>query len=436
MSKMSKQENPNGACIEKGEWTPLSLPPPATTNLVFTPSGAGADNALTFHMVGCSGDPTVPGAGLAVAAGMASQIANPGSGPAVAPGFLYHLGDLTYAPKGHDVTPGMWNTQFYAQYASYKNKPIFAIAGNHDGKTGSTTEASQITHFLRNMCGTAGKVSPDNTADPSRTETAQPYPYWRLDTPIAYIIGLFANVSNGGVLDDPLAHGNFDKGPQYQWLVDQLTFCREQNAKSPKAVLLALHYPPYNGTADFAQRGDPAFGADNSYPNAVPIGMVLQAAYDASGQIPDAVFSAHAHLYQRLTVSYADNKGTLIRQVPHFVAGCGGHTELELMAASCTKDVPPVAFPTKAFDLFKDGHPPAALTAPPNATVTVDFWADGVNQNNQPYGFLRVTIAASKLLCEFFATPCDSSGTPVNPGAVVLTDSCTVNLLTHLLVSR
>jgi hypothetical protein len=53
------------------------------------------------------------------------------------------------------------------------------------------------------MCGTASVVSPDNTADPARTETAQPYLYWRLDTPLAYIIGLDANVSNGGVLDDP-----------------------------------------------------------------------------------------------------------------------------------------------------------------------------------------------------------------------------------------
>jgi|SRR5271156_6183801 len=59
-----KKTNPNGACIEKGVWTALPNAVPATTNLVFTPS---ADGAMTFHMVGCSGDPDVTGPGLAEA---------------------------------------------------------------------------------------------------------------------------------------------------------------------------------------------------------------------------------------------------------------------------------------------------------------------------------------------------------------------------------
>lgn len=434
---MSKS-NPNGACIEKGAWTPLPGQVPATTNLVFAPSGTGN---MTFHAVGCSGDPSLTGPGLAVAGGMAAQISAPAS-PAVAPSFLYHLGDLAYTTSGSDMTGALWNTQFYAQYAAYADSsgplPIFAIAGNHDGNTGTAPD-TEIGHFEQNMCGTEGVVSPDNQADPARTESTLPYPYWRLDTPLAWIIGLYANVSNGGVLDDPTQFTDPTQGPQYQWLVDQLSFCKAQNATgTPRAILLALHYPPYNGALDFQQRGNPSFGNHNAYPNAVPIGMVLQDAFQQSGQIPDAIFSAHAHLYQRITLTYSDSNGNPIRQVPCFVVGCGGHTQLELMAAECAGGTGSV--PAAPFNLFTQGTPPARLTAPPNATVMIEFYADGTNQDNQPYGFLTVTLtpgtatAHRTLVCQLYTTPCDSSGDPVTQGALLLTDSCTLDLATHLLL--
>ena len=63
-----------------------------------------------------------------------------------------------------------------------------------------------------------------------------------------------------------------------------------------------------NGNIDFEERGNPTYGNDNSYPHAVPIGMVLQEAFAQAGQIPDAIFSAHAHLYQRITVAYGDGR--------------------------------------------------------------------------------------------------------------------------------
>jgi hypothetical protein len=95
-----KKSDPKEKCIEKGVWTALPTTAPATTNLVFTPAGTGA---MTFHMVGCSGDPDLTGPGLAVAGGMASQISGPAS-PAVAPSFLYHLGDLAYTESGSAMT--------------------------------------------------------------------------------------------------------------------------------------------------------------------------------------------------------------------------------------------------------------------------------------------------------------------------------------------
>jgi len=396
---------------------------------------------MTFHMVGCSGDPSLTGPGLAVAAGMAAQIIAAIS-PAVAPSFLYHLGDLVYTVDGSDTTGALWNTQFYEQYAAYADSsgplPIFAIAGNHDGKTGTPPD-TEIGHFEQNMCGTVGVVSPDNTADPARTESGLPYPYWRLDTPLVWIIGLYTNVSNGGVLDDPTLYSDPTQGPQYKWLVEQLSMCKAQNAiGTPRAVLLALHYPPYNGTLDFNQRGNPTFGNDNDYPNAIPVGMVLQDAFTQSGLIPDAVFSAHAHLYQRITLTYNNSDGT-IRQVPCFVVGCSGHTPLELMATQCAGGTG--SLPAVPFNLFTQGNPPVGLTAPANAIITIESYADGTDQNNQPYGFLTVTLAPGEstthptLVCQFYTTPCDSSGNPVNPGSVLLTDFCTLDLATHLLLA-
>ena len=97
--------------------------------------------------------------------------------------------------------------------------------------------------------------------------------------------------------------------------------------------------------------------------------MVLQEAFAQAGQIPDAIFSAHAHLYQRITVAYADGSDETIQQVPCFIVGCGGHTQLELMATKCAGGTSK-KFPKAPFDLFKQGTPPKGLSAPKNGTVT------------------------------------------------------------------
>ena len=212
------------------------------------------------------------------------------------------------------------------------------IADNYYGNTGSTAD-SEIAHSEQNMCGTAAMVSLDKECRIRRgrsrrcpIRTGGWTRRWRLQ-----FIGLYTNVSNGGVLDNPTQYKDPKDGPQYQWLVEQLSYCKTQNASgTSQAILLALHYPPYKSTLDFQQRGNPTFGLnDNAYPNAVPIGMALQEALAKSGQIPDAIFSAHAHLYQRMTLSYNDSHGKPVQQVPCFVVGCGGHTQLELMATLC-----------------------------------------------------------------------------------------------------
>ena len=188
----NKQTASVNACVEKGTWTALPSPPPSAATLDFATVSSAANAAIlaagkmTVHMVGCAGDPDVPGPGLAVAGAMASQISQPGSGAAVTPSFFYHLGDIAYTESGSDMTAALWNTQFFAQYASYASGavplPIFAIAGNHDGR-GGTPPDTEAAHFIQNFCGTAGTVSPDNTADTARQETCQPYPYHSTSLP-------------------------------------------------------------------------------------------------------------------------------------------------------------------------------------------------------------------------------------------------------------
>jgi hypothetical protein len=238
------------ACAEKGIWTPLPTPPPQHTSLTLAqidPAQAelvSARGSMSFHMAGCSGDDPSSNT-RAVAEAMSAQ------GDA---SFLYHLGDITYvAPGTRGNQPKLYKRQFFAPYSDYPRQ-IVAIAGNHDGKTAPVAKRSALEAFLATFCAPAESwPAPSAGNGPgARPAMIQPYPYWRLDTPLASMIGLYANVSNGGILDDPAAHPEFTSGPQYRWLVAQLDELRTLNAASERrrAVLLAVHYPPYAGATD------------------------------------------------------------------------------------------------------------------------------------------------------------------------------------------
>jgi hypothetical protein len=295
----------------------------------------------------------------------------------------------------------MYNTQFYEPHAAYA-RPIFAIAGNHDGKQSPKQEQSAIRHFFLNFCARQSGVSVDNKAD-ARKAMTQPYVYWRLDTPLAYIIALYTNIANGGILDDPHQHGH---QAQYEWLVAQLTDLKEKNASQEqrRAVLLALHYPPFSGTTNFTRRGDPTLGPTDAA-GAAPLGVVLQRAFAESGLRPDAVFSAHAHLYQRLTYRHAEGW-----DVPYLVAGSGGHAPVEGMWEACdgsagtAKSVPFAALL------------PPGLELPAGDSVSVVAYED------QSFGFLRITLTLDSMTGEFFT---------VVRGAATLSDAFTLDLRTH-----
>jgi acid phosphatase type 7 len=412
-------------CVEHGIWTPIPADPPSDARSL-TLREIDPDEShtvkqrgvMTFHTVGCSGDFKDHVPGLQVAKAMAAQISDPraggGSSAAVAASFLFHLGDLVYKdedpsdPDGKDQAL-MYNSEFYAQYTTY-GRNIFAIAGNHDSKSSDRKKKSAIVHFLQNFCGSKREASPDNRTD-KRLTMIQPYPYWLFETSVAYFVGLYTNDINGGQLDDPMGTANL----QYQWLVKTLK--KIKDAANGKVVFLALHYPPYSGAADFAERGDPNLGPTprQAPPAGVlqPLGNILQQAFHKSGQYPDVVLSAHAHLYQRIIYTYANG-----RQIPYLIAGSGGHAPVEKLSKTCSGGT--IILP----------HVPFDVVLPRGATLPKGDSAKVVAYNDKEFGLVRLTVDINEktVIGEFFA-----AYAPSNPGAALpaLSDSFTLRLQKH-----
>jgi hypothetical protein len=225
----------------------------------------------------------------------------------------------------------------------------------------------------------------------------QPYVYWRFDTPMAYFVGLNSNIANGGILDDPTAHPDFTKGPQYQWLLAELKAVAAANRQnSPKkAVLLAVHYPPYSGASNFDVRGDQSKGPGPNAANAPYLAVALQKAFAESGQRPDAIFSAHAHLFQRITYTFADKS-----VMPCLVVGCGGHSPLEVLSERCdgkSDKTPKAPFPVVT---------PGSFEFPKGDSAQVEYYQDGDTKDAQ-FGYLHVTIKDRTLSVKFIGV--DSS---------------------------
>jgi len=111
----------------------------------------------------------------------------------------------------------------------------------------------------------------------------------------------------------------------------------------------------------------------------------IDSACTAAGVWPHAVFSGHAHNYQRYT--------RLVNafQIPFMVAGCGGHSPLSSMRST-------VRTPYKI-----------------DSTLTLESYDD------TDYGYLRVIVNASTMTIEFH--PQHDGGTTKTPDDVV-----TINL--------
>ena len=408
-------------CVEQGVWVPIPRQPPPGRLMLrlkeVDPDESAAvkrRGVMTFHLTGCTGDFANALPQTKVAAAMVRQVADPhcfdGTKDAVAPSFFYHLGDIVY--KDEDKTdPGradqqhLYNEQFFLPYSRYGRR-ILAIAGNHDSKDSKHPEKSPIQHFLINFCDSARKPSPDNQSD-DRLTMIQPYPYWLLRTPLAYIVGLHSNDINAGQLDDPAGEAR----PQYDWLEQTLRRIRE--ADDGRAIFVAVHYPPISAAANFRERGDPNLGPTPRARKLRPLATILEEAFQKSGQYPDAVFSAHAHLYQRITYTRADE-----RQIPFLVVGSGGHSPIESLG--CTCDGKPGPEPI----------PPCDTVMPKGLEYADGATAKLVAHNDRDFGFLRLTLNSNTkcLLGEFFTVFCESTDSPDVPK---LYDSFCLDLKRH-----
>ena len=107
------------------------------------------------------------------------------------------------------------------------------------------------------------------------------------------IIGLYTDVPRGRQIAED----------QLDWLVGELT-----EAPPGVTLILAMHHP--------------VFSADTMHGSNLALRDTLDACFARAGRVPDAVFSAHAHNYQRYARVHDG------RQVPYVVAGSGGFPEL------------------------------------------------------------------------------------------------------------
>jgi hypothetical protein len=227
--------------------------------------------------------------------------------------FLFHLGDVVY----NFGEAQYYYDQFYEPFRNYP-APIFAIPGNHDSFVVPGTKAGQmpLDTFQRNFCSKQNVITPEAGAL-HRTAMTQPGVYFTLDAPFVRIIGLFSNA-----LEDPGVISNLDKkwptvsNVQIDFLRAQLTRIKQE--KFAGAVLIATHHPPFSYSPPAKSGG----GGGNHGCSSVMLQQIDTICHEV-GVYPHAVFSAHAHNYQRYT-RIMQFGGSEI-DVPFIVCGDGGH---------------------------------------------------------------------------------------------------------------
>jgi len=237
-----------------------------------------ASNRMIFHTAGDTGGVKSPEAQALVARGMEQSFEREKAA------FFYHLGDIVY----YMGEKRKYFDQFYDPYEHYP-APIFAIPGNHDGAIG---DSRSLDGFEQNFCAPKGTYT-EESMDIQRMAMCQPYAYWCLDTPLAYFIGLYTNVPEGGEIDDD----------QRQWFQSQLA-----EAPKDKTLILALHHPIYS--------------FDNFHSGSPSMAHEVEDAINKTRRVPNLILTAHVHNYQRIEKRIAS--GTL----PILVVGNGGFWNL------------------------------------------------------------------------------------------------------------
>ena len=339
-----------------------------------------ASEQIVFHAAGDTGGIKEPSHQFAVADAMSADIGGK-SYASGRPALFYHLGDVVY----YFGQERYYYDQFYDPYRDY-DAPIFAIPGNHDGVifSGEPVKYS-LEPFYNNFCSRTPSHDPA-AQDLARTTMTQPGVYFTLNAPFAKIIGLYTNTSEStGVIS-----GGSAGSDQLTFLKAQLQDAASQRAQQggdPFALILAVHHPP--------------FTISNSHWPSPQMLKQIDDACAAARIWPDLVLAGHAHLYERYTRAMkADG-----RQIPYVVAGNGGYFNLSKVRTGKRGLAPRPGVPGN------DGQ---------GNSVTLDAY------NNTQYGFLRLTVTASSILCE-------SLGVDESTGKTSSLDTFTLDLTKHVL---
>jgi acid phosphatase type 7 len=290
-----------------------------------------SDRHITFHCTGDTGGIKNPVPQQLVAYSIENKPAS----------FFYHIGDVVYFyGESSEYYP-----QFYEPYRLYQG-PIFAIPGNHDGDLppNSGTERS-LDAFVRNFCSTSRNITSD-AGEINRSPMIQPNVYWTLEAPYVTIIGLYTNVPEGGVV----------KKEQADWFEKEL-----ESADKNKALIVALHHP--------------IFSMDKYHSGSQAMLALLDNAINHTDVIPDAIFTAHVHNYQRFTRIHKGDK-----KVPYIVAGAGGYWHLHWVQES-----------------VRSMQVPGPV--PDNDEVTFEKYCD------DHHGFMLIDVSNDKISGEYYIAP-------------------------------
>jgi hypothetical protein len=361
INSLEKVPQPAGGAVE----------PILTLQQVYGSAGAAKMQAIqqagqiVFHSVGDTGSVKGPNTQSLVADKMVSDFTE--ANPADAPSFLFHLGDMVY----YFGEATYYYDQFYEPYRDYP-APIVAIPGNHDGVVYARDPEPTLDAFLRNFCAASPVPSPDS-GGLSRTSMIQPGVYFTLEAPFVRILGLYSNVlEDPGVISGENGQNTVLDSRQVTFLETALARVKSENFTG--AVIVAVHHPPFTGGSTHG--GSPLMLQD------------IDSACQSAGVWPHAVFSGHAHNYQRFTRTVSGF------QIPYLVAGSGGHSPLSAMSA------------TYRTPFIIDN------------TLTLE------NYDSTDYGYLRVIVNATTMRIEFH--PQSDGGTTKTPDDVV-----TITLATH-----
>jgi predicted phosphodiesterase len=262
---------------------------------------------IAFHAVGDTGDINSNTARnqSEVIDSMTSDLTT----AAPASSFLFHLGDVVYFFGER----GKYYGQFYSPFRVY-DRPIFAIAGNHDSVVINRLHDEQSTEpslsgFLANFCTDVPGVAVD-AAGVKRETMDQPGVYFTLDAPFVSIIGLFTNALEGPGIISPRGLAGTKAAErvgtvQLEFLKRELKRLKPARDAKERAVIIACHHPP--ATLDETHGGGANLTKD------------LDEAYKEADLVPDAVLSGHAHLYEHWVRKING------REVPYLIAGGGGY---------------------------------------------------------------------------------------------------------------